>query len=513
MEAESYPERVHARIVKVTKPILINFLTLLIIPLWPLFFIFISPFLVYRFLVSKVAHFLDPNLGSMIRGISSLMSAHTPYSRPFNIVVLAIYLDNPIEKTRLVSLVNERIFEKGMYPELKQEIITRFGFHFWRNLEPSDFSLNNHIRLYNGKEENSENGNENNAEISQAEVLQFVGYLSKLPFQPKRSPWEAIIINNYRDPSKPSAKSVIIFRAHHCFIDAYSIINILRKLVSFAPKMSVEPIQTPKLGLGKRFLLSLSYIVSYPHELFKYGLNGDVNPWVEPSAKSASGKVNVYESAPIEIAKLKALKNSLGVSMTCLLNTIFIGGVQGLMKTKHQIWREFRLHMPIMLLEDSSDKLENHFVGISLNMKVFDNSIYDTLRHINKELHDVALSPQVSGFRNVTKLIGSFPVKLQPHPSRFPGATTLLSNIPGTLEKIELDGLGRVEDFNAIVTPVDNVGIMAMAISYCGSTKFTIAADSMVLSDANDKEAFSTGVADALNQLLAAKAKVIQFDE
>lgn len=193
--------------------------TLIILFVYPNFIIFLFPCWIYRCLVT---HFLqkNPKFGRLLTEIDRSGAGQNPYSNPEAVLITSYYFSDKINVSKVVKGLREKIIEPGTYPELRQKIIQKYGCHFWYNVE--NFKVEDHVRNLNTESPNMP--------VTSKQIRNLAnGKLLRLPFDPERSPWEFIVVENYMDKENSELKSAVMLRVNHCLMDGYLIYNFMMK--------------------------------------------------------------------------------------------------------------------------------------------------------------------------------------------------------------------------------------------------------------------------------------------
>lgn len=170
----------------------------------------------WRLLASKVFIKFVRNAGKILTTRSSLSGTDQMYTFPkYNLVVVSTFEgDLPLDaitsvlKTRILDPSEE--YEQFLRPEFKQYVSHRFGFLFWQ--DELDFKIEDHIRLYDGQYKEQFKGQDLTPEM----LLSVANEYTYKPFKNQTSPWEMLILYNYRESPILPLSTAIVTHIHHC---------------------------------------------------------------------------------------------------------------------------------------------------------------------------------------------------------------------------------------------------------------------------------------------------------
>jgi len=196
--------------------LVVAFKTFLFFLLLPLLVPFLLVSHAWRLVASKVLIRLVPNSGRILTCRSSLSGTDGIYTWPkYSLVVVSIFEGKePLEV--ITSAVSQRVVEavdgggRLVRPEFQQFVSSRFGFLFWA--KEDQFRIEEHVRLYDGKYVEEFRGQELRPEM----LMRVANELTYKPFKAGTSPWEVIILHNYRESAECPLSTVCILHAHHC---------------------------------------------------------------------------------------------------------------------------------------------------------------------------------------------------------------------------------------------------------------------------------------------------------
>jgi hypothetical protein len=126
-------------------------------------------------------------------------------------LVVTVTFEGVLSMEPFYAEINQKVITKKdengrlLHPEMQQYFESWCGFLFWK--WDTNFRIQNHMKFHDDKDLDRE--------VSTQELTSIENYLIYKAFEPKRSPWEVLIIPIYRpdhDPNPMARKSVLIFR-------------------------------------------------------------------------------------------------------------------------------------------------------------------------------------------------------------------------------------------------------------------------------------------------------------
>ena len=156
-----------------------------------------------------------PKSGKILTSRSSLSGTDRIYEFPkYSLVVVSIF-EGEVPLQLFVSAIAKRVVAatdaqgKLLRPEFKQFVRRRFGFLFWH--EEANFNIEDHVRIYDGKYKCQLQGQEVTPEI----LMLVANELAYKPFKKDSSPWEVLILHNYRESPDAPLSTASIIHIHH----------------------------------------------------------------------------------------------------------------------------------------------------------------------------------------------------------------------------------------------------------------------------------------------------------
>ena len=296
-------------------------------------------FLPYYLTVAVLAKLFRPDLTAPIFGDPIFLTTELPQNNAASITNL-IPLDGIISTEMACKLFIQRVVEKknedknNMLFYRYRHTWTRFlGLNFWQ-LPRKPFRAEDHVREYDLDGEL-----ELPSPCGQEDLLKKFGALSERPWMEGRSPWEFLVIQDYRTESEPGKpRTALLLRHHHGLIDGYGVMSVIREL-------SQCPCTLPKINFKASTLLTKMY--SYSR--IPYDISKELTPCLFPClsrSKSSSrwpvpsgemGALEVAFSEPIKVETIRRIKNQLGVSFLAVNLAISIGALKRLLLEQENV--------------------------------------------------------------------------------------------------------------------------------------------------------------------------------
>lgn len=389
--------------------------------------VILLPIVIYRYVVSKFVHWQDPMIGPILSGITAFFCNSDPYKEPNTVVLAYIPLKQKIIKDEFVKLLRTQLIAPNYYPNLKQYLVKKYGYFFWRNVD--NFSLENHVRHFQPF----------NCSKPVTTAEERTWYLkNKLTFDPSQSPWEFLIIENYIDSTDPTVKSMVILKVNHCLMDGYSLLAVLGKLTLKPWKIHAQGAtrnKTPTTGFNKlrnflHLLVAFPNVLTYIFECFT-DKNESLIKAIENSNKRMTYRQHLTHPQAIPLDRLKAVKNAYGVSLASLITTIASIAVANQFKRQFGKFPEKMLCPFVLPWPDHPDKLTNHCTVTHLFAKVVENDPKKTLLELEKTYLSVTQSKVPAACYYLLEIVGLLPVTFLSVKRDSPLATLALTNIPG----------------------------------------------------------------------------------
>lgn len=253
------------------------------------------------------------------------------------------------------------------------------GFTFWK--WEKDFSLENHIRMFDPSDIDPNN---NSDTVTEEQLMTCMGSLATRPFPQGISPWEVLVIRKYkRKPSdlhtdyrqtvhiktidtefEKDIEYAVVLRIHHAIADGYSIMKLLMSNIcgdplSVVPKAPVRQISPLTKLLN---FTAIIFLTPYYHFL-QFFFNVDRTVWHLPSYKLTK-QWEFTMTERISFDGVKSISKRQGVCVTATLIAGLAGGIHNFLKYKRQTAKNSRMMKglsPMPWLNHPMDTLCNHW--------------------------------------------------------------------------------------------------------------------------------------------------------
>ena len=215
----------------------------------------------YILIVTILAKLYRPNLISPVVGDSIIFTTELPQNGVGNVTHL-IPLDGTLSTESVCKIFTQRVLQKKTR---KGELMfyryrytwTRFlGYNFWEPEE--DFRAENHVREYDLDEELKLP-----KPCHEKDILNKYGALTGRAWKAGVSPWELLVIQDYRTEVEPALpRTAILLRYHHALGDGYGIASVIREFSSC-------PLTLPTINVEVSFLAKFLPCCRLPYDLSK----------------------------------------------------------------------------------------------------------------------------------------------------------------------------------------------------------------------------------------------------
>ena len=292
-------------------------------------------------IVSAVAKISRPDLGPIISDMSSIFTLK-PADECAGSLIHYLILDGTMDKERFRELWKERVMHARrlsgdlMFPRFRDTWTEFLGYSFWK--PEQKFSLKRHIRDYDLKGDLALP-----SPCRSNDLKRVIGGIAGKLYTRDRSPWEILLIQNYRADNDPRPKTVIVVRHHHALIDGYGLVSMIRHL--FETKYPLPRLQFPKPPLWYRVLAPLK--MPYDSAVMYLNSTDGLKEWRSAQSENTVQLEGSMTSA-ITIEKVKSVKNRLKVSYNAVLFAAIAGGFERMVKQeKLNIPESLGIHYPV----------------------------------------------------------------------------------------------------------------------------------------------------------------------
>lgn len=413
---------------------------LVIIFIYPIFFIVVGICWIYRIFVQYIVQ-KDPKYGKLLTDIDGVYCGENPYSKPLVVLIPYFLLTDRLDIPQVLDGLKTKALEPGYFPELKQKIVKKYGYHFWCTVE--NFKVEDHVTYLQPECPNMP--------VTRAELRDLVtNKLGQVPFDPTRSPWQLMVATNYIDETNPDMKSAVILKVNHCLMDGYAISQFFRRFSSKPCKTVSDSLQQEyrDKDINKNWYLEFYKIVwlliTGPyHALDMFVLSNDNHSFVKNSCDPFSEGAFKSQCSPIvPISRLKIIKNRHNVSLTALITTIFAQATYNSMKkvSRHANFSK-RIHGFLSFpLPGHPGTLTNHWSLVRIPVQVYENDPVKTLKFVENEFQNLKSSTKPLVFFYAMKLCSIFPTYFHYVVECITPSVFILTNFPGPMEPADLFG-------------------------------------------------------------------------
>ena len=317
-----------------------------------------------HYLVVIMARIFRPDLRKAITGIQAAMSLERIYTRPKLNILVYYVAEGTVTKTQFSSCFQQRVLNctrndgKLMYPELRQYRTTFLNYFFLK--DDPHFDLKNHIRDYDygGSLALPQSCDE-------SDLQRVMGGLLAAPWKKGRSPWEILIVNNYKEDGN-KVRTAIVVRLHHSLADGYSILKITLRLMNSMESAIPQPNFERMSMLG-----TYAQIFTVPFKAIYYSavslIDGydSKHAWHLTDVKH-SRQYNSCIVKRIPVKMVKEIRRRYGVNYNAVLAAVACGAVRRVMNNAGQL-------VPKSMAVFTPLPLPNHPDGLVIHALVLAN--------------------------------------------------------------------------------------------------------------------------------------------
>lgn len=412
-------------IIILLSPILTLLYWLVCIPL-------VLPFHLFRYLLSIIVRYLDPDVVKIVDRFSHVASRDFAdwNTKPSHSVTMILKLSKNLTLEAARQLALDKMVNKTVngndcqleYPELRQYYTKRLGFLFYK--WDRDFKIENHVNLYSSK---NHLGYPETDIINENKLMRIWEYMMTKPYTKKRSSWEWFllpshvshqnmektegIIGNNAALSKEQATTCIL-RIHHGLCDGASIYKLLLALTDNGEtNLSKDIIAFQKAPKFMDLVFNLTGFFCGPTSIIKRLSKGldFYNPLHPPLGKK-TGKIHIVKTA-LDLQTVKNIRHAhLDVSIHSVLIAAFTGGVRNfLLANGHSIpLSPIRLGIPFPK-PGHSLKLRNEYLITMVDLPVEKKSPRQRLFACEKRLNSLKHESAMPFLVQLFKLVGGLP--------------------------------------------------------------------------------------------------------
>jgi hypothetical protein len=206
---------------------------------------------------------------------------------------------------------------KSKYPELQEYFVPWLGYMF-RKAE-ANFDVNEHVTLWKGDQDCA----------SHMDLYNIRRNLLQAPYLSGRSPWEIILVRNYKPDNLAQKRSVLIGKFHHGVVDGYSLVELFLTSIKEKTEGAKEGIK-PKF-IRRSALQSICFflkaVVLSPYTLLEQAPNFQPENIFDPTRVKSSGKRHPV-SADIPVSSVKSIYQKTQTCFTSVLLAGLAGGIR-----------------------------------------------------------------------------------------------------------------------------------------------------------------------------------------
>jgi len=263
-------------------------------------------FLLVRFLYKdKLLSFLSP----LDIFFYSLENKESISSHPRLFIPVTLILDGDLGEAELREHLRNEVInclddqERLAFGRLQQKIIRKFGYLFF--VKDNHFQVENHVRTLE-------------IPLDEAGVLEFIETQNCSPFKQNSPMWEIILVPKYNG----EVKTLLFFRAHHSFMDGFSILSIFQKGVknvdtpNYLKKSSVRNIPAVPWSCRQAVVQAYQRTIGMPLKFFL-----EQSERKNLRTKLITETFFLLKTEKIPLEKFRNLKVTRGVSLTVAVST------------------------------------------------------------------------------------------------------------------------------------------------------------------------------------------------
>ena len=389
------------------------------------------------------------------------------YDTPTNRMVINGFMvfEDSFTRHDMIELLATRIVPK--HPRMTQYISSGFRNLYW--VPEEDFQAENHVWKYA-------------QHVGKDELDQLVGEYFNRDFPAKRSPYEFIVVEDYQ-----VGQSAVIFRFHHSIADG---IGFIKMMIDASDEQSKAQVQSAKIGKPPvKFFQRVRKISKIPQAILKQNrMSTDSNPLHGPEL---SGERRVTSSDPMDLLKLKEIKNQLGCTINDLMMAALAGAFREYFKTQHpeEEIQDVTLVMPLNMRSPAqmkNVKLENAASGVILQLP---SATEDRQERLTKTIE--MLNRMKDSAEPIATYLAFHLFSVLPHSLLLSKAaemtekcTSSVSNVPGPEDPIYYQG-HKVERLVFAAPGSANVGVGISILSYAGQVTVAATTDAALSESPN----------------------------
>ena len=390
-------------------------------------------------------------------------------------LINTVFTFDRMELEELRELWQSRIMASGRFPRFKRRVVEHRGGPCWED-DPS-FDVGRHIVLAPPLHDDPD-------ALSTREKLQ--DYLSRqasTPLPADRPPWLMQLVPGYRGRAGMEV-TVLYIRIHHVMADGMALLPVIfslmdpgkvsqedmeraNKLVSKAPSGVGTVLKTILLGP----LLLLQKMLWRKDRSLLHG-------------PPLSGEKRLAWMQPIDVARIKEVKNAYGATINDVLMTAMAAGIESYARERGETLRTLRMSMPVNVRPITEEpRMENKFAAVMLDLPVGSGGPRESLQAMKRYLDRVKGSVEpLFTYGTVLVLLALLPARLSSALIDWLAnkCSCVISNVPGPPGPIFLGGQ-RLRSMMFWVPQRADIAVGVSIMSFDGRLSVGIIADTAVV--------------------------------
>lgn len=324
---------------------------------FPIFLSILFIWLPFRILIIAFVRLLQPKLQLAEIGLTSLLAVRSTRNRPDGNLVYHLICQGPVSLDQLTHQFQHKVLEfqdsegNQIYRRLRYFFRPIFQVLFWQ--EDVKFDLKNHIRIYDFEEPGLALPK---GTVTEDDLMRITGGLVVRPYPEGRSPWELLLIPNFKGKGCANLTGMTL-RVNHGIADGLSGIGLIHRL--FGAPAPAPLAKFPQLTLANKAFEAIYIAFRAPYELARFAVEftDDFNAWNLPQKSYSDDSVS-FCSDPIPWVKIKGIMNKYEVNSNAAVYSIIAGALVRMMK-------DIGHKVPCKLSSLTSYPLPNHPGGLS----------------------------------------------------------------------------------------------------------------------------------------------------
>ncbi len=391
---------------------------------------------------------------------------------PANLMVInSVISTDKLDIERFLQQFRERILEADggeRYPRFRYRVVKKSGRYFWQ--EDEHFDLRRHILV-----------NEDPALKTKEGLQEYMGDQASLPLPDDRPRWQVQIVPDFGDGG-----TALFVRVHHVMGDGISMVPVLFQLMDSEPDAELH-VKTRGTAGEMWKAATLASVIGGPFLVARA---------IEPAdaslvhGQALSGKKRVAWTPPLDLSKVKHIKNRLDATVNDILMTCVAGAFRRY-AARHpdEKLKRVRVSMPVNIRPPAEEpKMENKFAAVMFDLPVHLEGIPERLAETKRRMAKLKKSVEpliyygavnvllpLLGNRASHWLIDFYAQK----------CTAVLSNVPGPQSPLWLAG-SRMRAMLFWVPQRANIGLGISILSFAGEVRVGVFADVAILADPGD---------------------------